>query len=48
MSLGILRSHLMLAGFFEDYPREKQLKEQETTRRENTEADVKKAFKVAL
>lgn len=47
VSLGILRSHLMLAGFFEDYPQEKQLKEQETTRRENTEADVKKAFKVA-
>lgn len=47
VSLGILRSHLLLAGFFEDYPQEKQLKEDETARRENTEADVRKAFEIA-
>lgn len=47
VSLGILRSHLMLAGFFEDYPQEKQMKENETARRENTEEDVRKAFEIS-
>ncbi len=47
VALGILRSHMGLAGFFENYPLEKQRREEEKRRRESTEADIKKAWKVA-
>ena len=45
--LGILRSHMSLAGFFENYPLEKQLKEEQRLRREATEADIIKAWQIA-
>jgi len=47
VSLGILRSHLGLAGCFENYSHEKQRKEEEKRRRESTEADIIKAWEVA-
>lgn len=46
VSLGIFRSHSMLAGFFENYDHEKQRREEEQERRESTEADIKKAFEI--
>jgi len=47
VSLGILRSHMGLAGFFENYDLETQRKESERRRRESTEADIKRAWEVA-
>lgn len=47
VSLGIFRSHMGLAGFFENYDLKKQRKEQEKRRRESTEADIKKAWEIA-
>lgn len=44
VALGILRSHMSLAGFFENYPPEKQGREEEKRRRESTEADIVKAW----
>ncbi|NTU99186.1 phosphotransferase [Candidatus Falkowbacteria bacterium] len=44
MSMGILRSHANLAGFFENYDIGKQLEEEEKKRREATEQDIAKAF----
>ncbi len=46
VSLGILRSHMMLAGFFENYPLEKQRREEELRRKELTEADIPKAWEI--
>ncbi len=46
VSLGIFRSHSMLAGFFENYDHEKQRREEEQERRESTEADIRKAFEI--
>lgn len=47
VALGILRSHMCLAGFFENYDIGKQREEQEKARRENTEADARKAFEIS-
>ena len=47
VTLGILRSHCCLAGFFENYDISKQREEQEKARKESTEQDVKKAFAIA-
>lgn len=47
VALGILRSHMGLAGFFENYPFEKQRNEEEKRRRESTESDIVKAWEVA-
>lgn len=47
VALGILRSHMGLAGFFENYPLEKQRNEEEKRRRESTESDIVKAWEVA-
>ena len=47
ISLGILRSHCNLAGFFENYPLEVQENEIETQRRLGTEEDIIKAFSEA-
>ncbi len=47
VSLGILRSHMGLAGCFENYDLEKQIREEETRRRESTENDIKKAWEIA-
>lgn len=46
VSLAILRSHLMLAGFFENYAPEKQSDEEQKLRREKTEQDIKKAWNI--
>jgi len=46
-SLGILRSHMGLAGFFENYDLEKQRREEQKNRRESTEADIVKAWEIA-
>ena len=47
VSLGILRSHMGLAGFFENYDLGEQRKEREIRRREATEGDLKKVWEVA-
>lgn len=47
ISLGILRSHMGLAGFFENYDLEKQRQEEQKTRRESTETDIVKAWEIA-
>jgi len=47
ISLGILRSHMRLAGYFENYSLEKQQKEEEMNRRESTEVDIVRAWEVA-
>lgn len=47
VALGILRSHMGLAGAFENYPLEKQRNEEEKRRRESTESDIMKAWEVA-
>jgi len=47
VSLGILRSHMSLAGFFENYDLKKQRKEEETQRREATETDIVRAWEIA-
>lgn len=47
VSLGILRSHMILAGFFENYPLPKQREEEQARRRESTETDLRKAWEVA-
>lgn len=46
VALSILRSHLALAGFFENYDISKQRKAEERERREATEADLLEAWKV--
>jgi len=46
VSLAILRTHLMLAGFFENYAHEKQSDAEQKLRREKTENDLKKAWSV--
>lgn len=46
VALSILRSHLALAGFFENYDISKQRKTEEKERRNNTEADLLEAWKV--
>lgn len=43
--MSILRSHLMLSGFFENYDWDKQKTAEQTLRRETTEKDILKAFK---
>jgi serine/threonine protein kinase len=43
--LSILRSHIQLAGFFENYEQSKQKDKRQTRRRESTERDITKAFK---
>ncbi len=45
-ALGILRSHLVLAGFFENYEHEKQQDEEQTIRRETTVQDIRKAWEI--
>jgi len=47
VSLGILRSHAILAGFFENYEHERQGEEDQIQRRDATEQDIKKAWEVA-
>lgn len=47
VALGILRSHIGLAECFENYPLDKQRKEEEKRRRESTESDIIKAWEVA-
>lgn len=47
VALGILRSHMGLAGFFENYPLKKQRREEEKRRRESTEADITKVWEIA-
>lgn len=47
VSLGILRSHMLLSGFFENYPLPKQREEEQIKRREETEDDIIKAWKIA-
>ncbi len=47
VSLGILRSHAVLAGFFENYEHERQVEEEQIQRRDATEQDIKKAWAVA-
>ncbi len=44
VSLGTLRSHANLAGFFENYEPDKQLEPEETERRRLTEAAISRAF----
>lgn len=44
--LAILRSHALLAGFFENYDQKKQLLGQEKRRRESTELDLLRAFEI--
>jgi len=44
ISLGILRSHCNLAGFFENYPLDEQEKNYQSQRRLGTEDDIIKAF----
>ena len=46
VALGILRSHLNLAGFFENYVPEKSNLPEQTQRREETEKDIAKAWGV--
>lgn len=47
VSLGILRSHMGLAGFFENYDLNKQRQEEEQRRRDLTENDIVKAWEIA-
>lgn len=47
VSLGILRSHMVLAGFFENYDRETQREEEQIRRRQAVEDDIAKAWEVA-
>jgi hypothetical protein len=42
--LGILRSHILLSGYFENYEKEKQKDPRQTKRRKETERDIAKAF----
>ena len=44
VKLSILRSHLLLSGFFENYTRAKQIDSIQIKRRESTEQDIIKAF----
>ncbi|OGY24204.1 MAG: hypothetical protein A2172_01535 [Candidatus Woykebacteria bacterium RBG_13_40_15] len=46
VTLGILRSHMNLAGFFENYPPEKSEQQIQIERREATEKDIAKAWEV--
>lgn len=46
VQLSILRSHIRLSRFFENYPWEKQKDATETRRRNITEQDIKKAFSI--
>lgn len=45
IDLGILRSHALLAGFMENYDKEKQLDSEQKERKESTEKDLLKIFK---
>ncbi|MBI2591367.1 MAG: hypothetical protein HYW34_01675 [Candidatus Brennerbacteria bacterium] len=45
VQLSILRSHVQLSGFFENYERAKQKDSLQTRRRKSTERDIAKAFK---
>jgi len=45
VQLSILRSHVQLSGFFENYERVKQKDALQTRRRKSTERDIAKAFK---
>ncbi len=47
VALGILRSHMVLAGFFENYEHDTQREEEETRRRQATEDDIAKAWEIA-
>ena len=47
VALGILRSHMNLAGFFENYPPEKSSQPVQVERREATEKDITKAWEIA-
>ncbi len=47
IALGILRSDIVIGGFFENYPREKQSLEAETLRRKSTQVDLLRAFDLA-
>ena len=47
VSLGILRSHMLLSGFFENYPLPKQREEEQAERRKATEDDIIKAWEIA-
>ena len=44
VQLSILRSHIQLSGFFENYARPKQKDPLQTRRRKQTEHDIAKAF----
>lgn len=46
VAFGILHSHIALAGFFENYPLDKQRREEEKGRRESTESDIKRAWEI--
>jgi hypothetical protein len=45
VQLSILRSHVQLAGFFENYEQARQKDALQTRRRKSTERDIVKAFK---
>ncbi|OGY25958.1 MAG: hypothetical protein A2Z24_02465 [Candidatus Woykebacteria bacterium RBG_16_44_10] len=47
VALGILRSHMSLAGFFENYPPEKSSQPVQAERREVTEKDIGRAWEIA-
>lgn len=47
VSLGILRSHLLLSGFFENYPIKRRKEPFEAKRRKNTEKDLLRVWEVA-
>lgn len=46
VSLSILRSHIQLSRYFEDYHKEKQILEEEKSRKESTEKDILKAWQI--
>jgi hypothetical protein len=46
VALGVLRSHVNLAGFFENYPSEKSSQPVQAERRDATEKDISKAWEV--